>query len=142
MKLETTDALAASLAQPLNQSVQSANGAQFALMLSLMFEAKVGGRVEYTEAVTESQPPSPLTGTFAPEHLDHSLSLALQSGNAAAFNLYNCLYHECPIKQDVTVTTPEEPEEFPVAFDRRGRGAEMIIEIEKSKQQAQYLTAA
>ncbi len=139
MPLDIIDALSTSLAEPLNRAVQTANGAQFALMLSLMFEAKTGRDLFSSPADKEL---SGLTADykFAPMRIDHSLALALESGNAAAFNLYNCLYRECSIGEAPTIKKALPTAEFPAAFDRRGRGGEMIKEIEKSKQQANRMS--
>lgn len=141
MKLELADSLSASLAQPLQSAAQAANGAQFALMLSLVFEAKIGDRIGFSEtggSVNEAT----VAASFAPVRIEHSLARALDSGNAAAFNLYNCLYRECPIGAEPAVDKPAQAEVFPPAFDRRGRGEEMLKQIEKSKQQASYMSGA
>ena len=135
MKLAITDNLSASLAQPLQHAAQTTNGAQFALMLSLIFEAKAGATISPTQ---ESNAPLAIS-RFAPVHIEHSLSRALENGNAAAFNLYNCLYLECPIGDETNLEKPTQTEEFPAAFDRRGRGEEMLKEIEQSKQHTGYM---
>lgn len=138
MKLAITDNLSASLAQPLQHAAQTTNGAQFALMLSLIFEAKAGVAIPSTQ---ESNAPLAIS-RFAPVHIEHSLSRALERGNAAAFNLYNCIYQECPIGDETNLKKPAQVEGFPAAFDRRGRGEEMLKEIEQSKRHTGYIKAS
>ena len=135
MKLALDEVLATSLVEPANPSVRSANTAQFALLLSLAYQSQAG-------TAPASAKGASVESEFAPFHLDRSLGFALQSGSAAAFNLYNCLYRECPVSSDGAVKPAAvEPGRQPVLFDRRGRGAEMISEIEASRRQVQSLDA-
>lgn len=139
MKTELIDALSANLAQPINQSVQTANGAQFALMLSLMLEGQVGRSVAGAVQTIESRPGNDMAP--APLQLNRSLGLALQAENAAAFNLLNSLYSERTVPTNEI--TPQRPEQsgYPSTLERRGKGDAMLSEIEQSRQQAQNLSA-
>lgn len=139
MNTELIDALSANLALPINQSVQASNGAQFALMLSLVWEGQVGKTVGIDEAANSAEVSGHNEISLSPLQLNKSLGLALQSGNAAAFNLLNSLYSERIIAADGPIPPRTEPKGYPSTLDRRGKGEHMLNEIEQSRQQAQRL---
>jgi len=85
---------------PLNEALQKSDGAQFALMLSLLFEARSGqsDAAFHQEPMYSDQQPAGQSNTESPSYnLNHSLSRALQSKSMAHFNLINSLYHEKPL---------------------------------------------
>lgn len=141
MNTDIIDALSANLALPINQSVQTANGAQFALMLSLMLEGQVGRAkgVDGVRQIVEGGAGGEIVSS--PLQLNRSLGLALQSGNAAAFNLLNSLYSERIVAVDEPPPPRAEQSGYPSALDRRGKGESMLSQIEQSRQQAQRLSA-
>lgn len=142
MNADIIDALSANLALPINQSVQTANGAQFALMLSLMLEGQVGRAkgIDGAKQIVEGGAGGEIVSS--PLQLNRSLGLALQTGNAAAFNLLNSLYSERIVAVDEQPPPPRaEQSGYPSALDRRGKGESMLSQIEQSRQQAQRLSA-
>lgn len=80
----------ANINRPLNQAVQQSNGAQFALMLSLLFESQVRQPV-----ALPAEPPRERVQP-APQHfnLENSLNQALQNNQPHQFNLLRSLYAE------------------------------------------------
>lgn len=92
MRTHTLEILAANLALPLNSAAQKADGARFALMLSILSEGR------YAEPLQAEQS----TEVFLKHHsvtepafyLDLSLNQALQDNNPHSFNLLNSLYNE------------------------------------------------
>ena len=87
MRTHTLEILAANLALPLNSAAQKADGARFALMLSILSEGR------YAEQSTDVflKHHSVTEPAF---HLDLSLNQALQDNNPHSFNLLNSLYNE------------------------------------------------
>ena len=90
MQAELVAPLSANLATPINQAIQKSDGAQFALMLSLLFEARLerGSELVATETIVNRQNDAPSY------HMNFTLNKALQGGSMAHFNLVNSLYHE------------------------------------------------
>ena len=101
MNIEIINAPSSNITLPLNQSVQQANGAQFALMLSLLFESKL----ESTAAMA-SQPSSAafIAQPFQqhpPEfNLETSQTRALQNRQHSHFQLMHSLYAERSTRVD------------------------------------------
>lgn len=75
---------------PLNQSVQQGNGAQFALMLSLLME---GLPAQSTEKI-QSQPLQTPVQASSDFNLESAQGRALQSNQTYHFNLLRSLYEE------------------------------------------------
>lgn len=105
MQTEVLQANSSNITLPLNQSVQQSNSAQFALMLSLLYESKV----EQTAALRQSQiQPSlavqrrSVSGQHAtPEfNLETSQTRALQNNQQSHFHLLHSLYAERSIRVD------------------------------------------
>lgn len=92
MTIETLDAPSANITLPLNQSVQQANGAQFALMLSLMMESLPASTTAAVPAL--STVPAGLAQPATNFNLDVSQTRALQNQQLHHFHLLHSLYEE------------------------------------------------
>lgn len=139
MQIEISEALSNSLAAPINHAVNSANGAQFALMLSLAHEAQVGQKTGWRP---ESKPPESTVSTHSsiPLQMNHTLAVALQSGNGAAFNLVSALHGERQPAATLSGTPDEQKADHSPQIDRRGRQDPMLETIDTSKRYADRLT--
>jgi len=91
MNIEKIDAPSANITLPLNQSVQQANGAQFALMLSLMMESQPSS---VTPSVAALQPVAVMPQSPQNFNLETSQSRALQQNQMHHFNLLHSLYED------------------------------------------------
>lgn len=80
----------ANINRPLNQAVQQSNGAQFALMLSLLFESQVR-QPAAPSAERSIERVEPTAQNF---NLENSLNQALQNNQPHQFNLLRSLYAE------------------------------------------------
>lgn len=105
MNTEAINAPSSNITLPLNQSVQQANGAQFALMLSLLYETKI----EQASAATHFQSRVPsfsesnatIEQQAEPEfNLETSQTRALFNNQQAHFQLMHSLYAECSLPVD------------------------------------------
>ncbi len=141
MQIETSEALSNSLAAPINHAVSSANGAQFALMLSLVYEAQVGQKTDWGP---ESKPQEDTAGNYSsiPLQMNHTLAVALQSANGAAFNLVSALYSERQLAAISSEAPDKQKADYPPQMDRRGRQDTMLETIDTSKRYADILSAA
>lgn len=105
MTIEVINAPSSNITLPLNQSVQQANGAQFALMLSLLYESKLeqGARSTHFQSRV---PASTETAAFieqqaAPEfNLETSQTRALLNNQQSHFQLMHSLYAERSLPVD------------------------------------------
>lgn len=94
MNIENVDAPSANISLPLNQSIQQANGAQFALMLSLMMEALP---VPASAGVLPVSTPAVAAPGLSAENnfnLEVSQTRALQNNQMHHFHLLHSLYEE------------------------------------------------
>ena len=94
MNIEKIDAPSANITLPLNQSVQQANAAQFAMMLSLMMESRPAS----APSVSAVQPVG-LSAVAAPQappnfNLETSQTRALEQNQMHHFHLMHSLYEE------------------------------------------------
>lgn len=95
MNIEKIDAPSANITLPLNQSVQQANGAQFALMLSLMMESHSSSVVTPVFAVQPVAASSVNVPQTSPNfNLETFQSRALQQKQMHHFHLLHSLYEE------------------------------------------------
>ena len=95
MNIEKIDAPSANITLPLNQSVQQANGAQFALMLSLMMESYSSSVVTPVSAVQPVAASSVKVPQTSPNfNLETFQSRALQQNQMHHFHLLHSLYEE------------------------------------------------
>ncbi len=95
MNIEKIDAPSANITLPLNQSVQQANGAQFALMLSLMMESHSSSVVSSLSAVQPNVASSVNASQSSPNfNLETFQSRALQQKQMHHFHLLHSLYEE------------------------------------------------
>jgi len=95
MNIEKIDAPSANITLPLNQSVQKANGAQFALMLSLMMESHPSSAVTSVSAVQPVVSSSVNIPQSSPDfNLEVSQNRALQQNKMHHFHLLHSLYEE------------------------------------------------
>jgi len=95
MNIEKIDAPSANITLPLNQSVQQANGAQFALMLSLMMESHPSSAVTSVSAVQPFVSSSVNIPQTSPDfNLETFQSRALQKNQMHHFHLLHSLYEE------------------------------------------------
>ncbi|EGG98787.1 hypothetical protein imdm_1911 [gamma proteobacterium IMCC2047] len=92
MTIEKIDAPSANISLPLNQSIQQANGAQFALMLSLMMESLP---VSASRAVQRVATPVNVAEQPVKNfNLEMSQTRALQNHQMHHFHLLHSLYEE------------------------------------------------
>jgi|GEM_PF-1213871 len=95
MNIEALEALSYNLAEPLNQSAQAADGAGFALIFSLMFEAgnfrSVHGGISGPQSNDNLRVPDV---NELGMQLDGAISTALSKRNFADFALLNSFYSE------------------------------------------------
>jgi len=95
MNIEKIDAPSANITLPLNQSVQQANGAQFALMLSLMMDSHSSSVVTSLSAVQPNVASSVNASQSSPNfNLETFQSRALQQKQMHHFHLLHSLYEE------------------------------------------------
>ena len=141
MQIETSEALSNSLAAPINHAVSSANGAQFALMLSLVYEAQVGQKTDWGPEF-KPQADAASTHSSIPLQMNHTLAVALQSANGAAFNLLSAIYGERQLSATLSEVPDEQKADYPSEVDRRGRQDPMLETIDTSKRYADRLSAA
>lgn len=103
MNTEIINAPSSNITLPLNQSVQQTNGAQFALMLSLLYESRVdqpaasAGAQTGTSTISEKAA-MPVAPQF---NLETSQTRALFSNQQAHFQLMHSLYAERAMTVDV-----------------------------------------
>jgi len=99
MNIEKINAPSANITLPLNQSVQQANAAQFAMMLSLMMEPR--SAPSSTSAV-QIGGPSAVTAQQTPPNfnLETSQTRALHQNQMHHFHLMHSLYEERVIPVD------------------------------------------
>jgi hypothetical protein len=130
--------LSSSLTLPLNEALQKSDGAQFALMLSLLFETRAGqsDAAFSQESMYADQQPAGQSNTQSPSYnLNHSLSRALQSNNPAHFNLINSLYHEKPLLvQNERLITGEHIEDNNTRATLLGKPGDLLSDIHQSQQ--------
>ena len=94
MNSQAIQAPSANITLPLNQAVQASNGAQFALMVSLLFEARLE-RPTVEGGFAASTLVAPELGKGRQNfNLEVSLNLALQNNQIHQFNLLRSLYAE------------------------------------------------
>jgi len=130
MQTEVLQANSSNITLPLNQSVQQSNGAQFALMLSLLYESKA--------EQTATLHPSPLQSSMAeqasfvrsqqaaPEfNLETSQTRALQNNQYSHFQLMHSLYAERSIQIDPTLKK--------TAMDNTANADSVLQEIEQGR---------
>ena len=105
MNTEIINAPSSNITLPLNQSVRQANGAQFALMLSLLYESTI--QQERAQTHFQSRVPSFAETTAtneqqsAPEfNLETSQTRALLNNQQSHFQLMHSLYAERPLPID------------------------------------------
>lgn len=139
MQIESSEAFSDCLAGRLNSAVSSANGPQFALMLSLVYEAQQTKRESHQNTPLDS-----VDRGYAsiPIHLNQVLGLALQAANSAAFNLVNALYSERLLAAPADDVRKEQKSDYPPELDRRGKPQSMLESINASKSFANRLSAA
>ncbi len=142
MHIETTDALSNNLAGPINQAVSSANGAQFALMLSLASEAQIGRKVEWDETNFQIRESVVQLDQQVAPRLNGLLAAALQSGSGATFNLMNALYEERYIPVSTLTDQQTESPGNAARVDRRHSSDQTLGEIQASKKLADVLSSA
>lgn len=104
MHTQALQANSSNITLPLNQSVQQSNGAQFALMLSLLFESR-GQQVQQTAlsaAPLQAVSAAPVSPVISQQdfNLETSLTRALTNNQAHHFNLLHSLYAEHSIAID------------------------------------------
>lgn len=92
MRTCTLEILAANLALPLNSAAQKADGARFALMLSILSEGRYGEPLQAEQGAEVFLEHHRVTEPAF--HLDLSLNQALSHNNPHSFNLLNSLYNE------------------------------------------------
>jgi len=138
MQSHTIEILASNLALPLNSAVQKADGARFALMLSLLSEGLYAQppQAEYDGGVAAKQHPVAVP-TF---HLDTSLNRALQQNSPHSFNLLNSLYNE----RDRYLYPASDIRPFPTHHsdnlpEKVGNPETLMREIAQSREQALLL---
>ncbi len=101
MTIEKIDAPSANISLPLNQSIQQANGAQFALMLSLMMESLP---VSASRAVQRVATPVNVSEQPVKNfNLEMSQTRALQNHQMHHFHLLHSLYEERVMPVDVVL---------------------------------------
>ena len=92
---ETVRPLSAQLAQPLNESIRQNNAGQFALMLSLLYEARVQPQFAPLQGGQLNVPGAPMSAP--PErsfNLEMQLNLALAADSPAQANLLRSVLAE------------------------------------------------
>jgi len=92
MNIEKIDAPSANITLPLNHSVQRANAAQFALMLSLMMEPRPASSVSAVQSIGSSVIKA--QQSLQNFNLETSQSRALQQNQMHHFHLLHSLYEE------------------------------------------------
>lgn len=105
MQIESLQTNSSNITLPLNHSVQQSNGAQFALMLSLLYESKVEQagatnnlQAQFASAIDARSASNQLS---APEfNLETSQTRALQNNHQSHFHLLHSLYAERSTQTD------------------------------------------
>ncbi len=120
LQSEPITGASSTLVLPLNEALQKSDNAQFALMLSLLSEARtqLPGK-----AFAEDESNSKQT-FYSPQpsyNMNLSLSHSLQSNSLTHFNLINSLYHERPVQLP-------EPEPVPGSYVSNHQGGAVISE--------------
>lgn len=125
MNIEKIDAPSTNITLPLNQSVQQANGAQFALMLSLMMESLPASSSSAVRPVSMPAAVAPHTVTQPDKNfnLEVSQTRALQNHQMHHFQLLHSLYEERVMPVDVALQQ---------ANANSGLADEVLQEIERS----------
>jgi hypothetical protein len=101
MNIEKIDVPSSNITLPLNQSVQQANGAQFALMLSLLFESKLESTVAMVSQTSSAGFIAQPIRQHPPEfNLETSQTRALNNHQYSHFQLMHSLYAERSTKVD------------------------------------------
>jgi len=110
MQTEVLQVNSSNITLPLNQSVQRSNGAQFALMLSLLYESKVEQAAASNPLPSQFPALAETTSVSnqlpAPEfNLETSQTRALQNNQQTHFHLLHSLYAERSTRIDPALQT-------------------------------------
>ena len=108
MDIDTIEAPSANINLPLNRSVQQANGAQFALMLSLIMESKSSVSNVMGAAVLPHQGGIVEVPPASDFNIETTQSQSLQLNQVAHFNLLRSLYEERTIPVDRSLLVKQQ----------------------------------
>ena len=126
------------LTLPVNEAVRHANGGQFALMLSLIFEAQAGS---FQSPAMLSTPDSVIGEYEWGRTINAALGQALQARSVAHFNLLNSIHAERQLGQ-LQAQGQEQSDGYQPSGRsgfRERRGRAVIDEIEQAKKYARSM---